>query len=95
MHDYCYLNTSKMVELSEKLEGSEIKMLFAIIYCLNDSDSDWFVNNIENRRKLAQAGFDKTPVRISTIIGSMVKKGVLKREANGVYSVPEDLFIVP
>ena len=35
MQDYCYLNTTKMVELSEKMEGSEIKMLFAIIYCLN------------------------------------------------------------
>lgn len=95
MQDYCYLNTTKMVELSEKLEGSEIKMLFAIIYCLNDSDGDWFINNAESRAKIAQVGFSKTPERISTILGSMVKKGVLKRETNGVYSVPEELFIVP
>ena len=95
MRDYCYLNTTKMVELSEKLEGSEIKMLFAIIYCLNDSDSGWFVNNAENRAKIAQAGFSKTPERISAILGAMVKKEVLKREANGVYSLPEELFIVP
>ena len=95
MHDYCYLNTAKMVELSEKLEGSEIKMLFAIICCLNESDDDWFINNADNRDRMAKAGFNKTPERISTVLGSMVKKGVLKREINGVYSIPEGLFIVP
>jgi hypothetical protein len=95
MKDYCYLNTSKMVELSEKLEGSEIKMLFAIIYCLNESDSDWFINNAENRAKIAHAGFSKTPERFSAILSTMAKKGILKREASGVYSMPEGLFIVP
>ena len=95
MQDYRSLNTSKMVELSSVLEGSEIKMLFAIIYCLNESNSDWFVNNAANRAKVAQVGFDKSPERFSAILGSMVGKGVLTREANGVFSVPEDLFIVP
>lgn len=74
MKDYCYLNTAKMVELSEKLEGSEIKMLFAIIYCLNESDSDWFINNVENRAKIAHADFSKTPERFSAILSAMTKK---------------------
>ena len=95
MKDYCYLNTTKMVELSNVLEGSEIKMLFAIIYCLNENGSKWFVNTKTNRAMIASIGFDKTPERISALLGLLVKKGVLKREANGVYSIPEDLFIVP
>ena len=95
MKDCCYLNTSKMVELSNILEGSEIKMLFAIIYCLNENGSKWFANNKINRAMIASIGFDKTPERISALLGLLVKKGVLKREANGVYSIPEDLFIVP
>lgn len=95
MHNYCYLNTSKMVELSRELEGSEIKMLFAIIYYLNSSESDLFINNAESRNMLAGIGFSKTPERFSAILSSMVKKGVIKREVNGVYSILEELFIVP
>lgn len=93
--DYCYLNIDRMVELSNKLEGSEIKMLFAIIHCLNNSESDLFINNAENRNRIAELGFSKTPERFSAILGSLVKKGVLKRELNGVYSILEDLYIVP
>lgn len=95
MKDYFYLNPSKMVELSKQLVGSEIKLLLGMMYCTSGSDNKWFVNNAENRAKIAQLGFDKTPERISILLGSMVKKGVLKREINGVYSFPEDLFIVP
>lgn len=95
MKDYFYLNTSKITEFSKILEGSEIKMLLGIIYCLNYTGDKWFINNSENRAVIAQIGFDKTPERISTLLGSMVKKRVIKRETNGVYSLPEDLFIVP
>ena len=93
--DYCYLNIEKMVELSSKLEGSEIKMVFAIIHCLNNSESDLFINNVETRNRIAELGFSKTPERFSAILGSLVKKGVIRREINGVYSISEDLFIVP
>ena len=93
--DYCYLNIDKMVELSNKLEGSEIKMVFAIIHCLNNSESDLFINNAENRSKIAELGFSKTPERFSSILGSLTKKGVFKRELNGVYSISEELYIVP
>lgn len=93
--DYCYLNIEKMIELSRKLVGGEIKMLFAIIYCLNGSDSGLFINNAETRARIAGMGFSKTPERFSTILGSLVKKGIIRREINGVYSISEDLFIVP
>ena len=92
--DYCYLNIDKMVELSSKLEGSEIKMVFAIIHCLNNSESDLFINNAENRARIAEMGFSKTPERFSAILGSLVKKGVIRRKINGVYSISEDLYIV-
>ena len=93
--DYCHLNMTKMLELSPVMDGSEIKMLFAIMYCLNESDNNWFVNNAETREKIAQMGFAKTPERFSAILGSMVKKGILNRVTNGVYSLPENLYIVP
>ena len=93
--DYCYLNIDKMVELSNKLEGSEIKMVFAIIHCLNNSESDLFINNAETRNRIAEMGFSKTPERFSAILGSLVKKGVIKREINGVYSLPDNLFELP
>ena len=93
--DYCYLNIDKMVELSNKLEGCEIKMVFAIIHCLNNSESDLFINNTETRNRIAELGFSKTPERFSAILGSLTKKGVLRRELNGVYSILEDLYIVP
>ena len=93
MKNYYYLNTTKMVEISMKLDGSEIKMFLAIIYCLNESISGWFVNNRANRSRIAQTGFDKTPERFSAILGSLTKKGVIKREANGIYSIPDELFI--
>lgn len=93
--DYCYLNIDKMVELSNKLEGSEIKMVFAIIYCLNNSENDLFINNAENRNRIAELGFSKTPERFSAILGSLVKKGIIRREINGVYSLPDGLFELP
>lgn len=65
------------------------------MYCLSCTGDKWFVNNAENRAIIAQIGFDKTPERISALLGSMVKKGVIKRVINGMYSLPEDLFIVP
>jgi hypothetical protein len=95
MKDYFYLNPSKMVELSKILGNSEIKMMLGIMYCLSTTGEKWFVNNVENRSRMASIGFDKTPERISTLLGSITKKGVLKREANGVYSLPENLFIAP
>lgn len=95
MKDYFYLNPSKMAELSRVLVGSEIKMLLGIIYCLSYTGDKWFINNAKNRAVIAQIGFDKTPERISALLGSMVKKCVIKRTINGVYSLPEDLFIVP
>lgn len=95
MKDYFYLNPSKMIEFSKILGNSEIKMMLGIMYCLSITGEKWFVNNAENRSRIASTGFDKTPERISTLLGSIAKKGVLKREANGVYSIPEGLFIVP
>lgn len=93
MKEYCLLNMSKMLELSNRLDGSEVKMLFAIIYCLINNSSNLFVNNASNRDIIANLGFKKTSARFSSLLGSLVKKGILKREANGVYSLLEELAI--
>lgn len=95
MKDYFYLNPSKMVEIAMKLDGAEIKLLYGIMYCLSASGDQWFINNADNRKLIAEIGFDKTPERISALLGSLTKKGILKREANSVYSLPEGLFIIP
>lgn len=95
MKDYFYLNPSKMMELSRQLTGSEIKMVYGIMYCLSDNGERWFVNNRENRAKLAEIEFDKSPEWISVVLSKLVKKGVLKREAQGVFSLVDGLFINP
>lgn len=93
MEDYFYLNPSKMMEISKKLGGSEIKMLYAMFYCMACDDRSVFINNAENRKRMAEElDFSKTPERISSILSSLTKKGVIKREMNGVYTVPGDLF---
>lgn len=95
MKDYFYLNPSKMIELIKQLTGSELKMLYGIMYCLVDSGEKWFVNNKENRAKLASLEFNKSPEWISIILSKLVKKGIIKREAQGVFSLKEGLFINP
>lgn len=92
MKDYFYLNPSKMVELSVKLEGAEIKMLYAMMYCMSCNNSTLFINNAENRKLMQETGFSKTPERISALLGSLTKKAAIKREVNGVYSLSDDLF---
>ena len=95
MQNYFYLNIEKMVELSRDMDGSEIKMLLGICYRLNTSNSRLFVNNALNREALAKLGLAMAPSRFCAVLGSMVKKGILKREANGVYSLLDDLCIIP
>ena len=95
MKDWFYLNPSKMMELSKGLEGAEIKMLYAIMYCLASTGNQLFINNPANRKLMEESGFYKTPERISGLLGSLTKKGVLTREINGVYRLPEGLIIIP
>ena len=95
MKDYFYLNPSKMLELTKKLQGAEIKLIYGIMYCLSSSGNQLFINNAANRKTIAEMGFEKTPERISCLLGCLTKKGILKREANGVYRLVEGLFINP
>lgn len=88
----CYLNSTRLIELTKGLDGSEIKGLFAVILHLSNTGEQWFINNEKGREAVAAQGFEKTPARFSAILGSLVKKGVLTRVANGVYSLPEGLI---
>lgn len=92
MKDYFYLNAEEMVRISRTLKGAEIKMLYAMMYCMSKQETKLFINNVESRKLMKDLGFDKTPERISALLGALVKKGVIKREINGVYSLPDSLF---
>lgn len=93
MKDYFYVNPSKLMEFNKVLDGSDIKMLWGIMYCLSITGNEWFVNNATSREMLKEIGFDKAPERISNILGSLTRKGVLKKISNGVYSLIEGLYI--
>lgn len=92
MKDFFYLNPEEMIKLSRTLKGAEIKMLLAMMYCMSINDGSVFINNAENRALMGEIDFAKTPERISTLLSSLTKKGVIKREVNGVYSLPAGLF---
>ena len=96
MKDYFYLNPSMMMDLTLKfkLKGAEIKLLLAIMYCLAETNSTIFINNKENREKMKEIEFNKAPEWISSLLSSLTKKGVLKREANAVYRLPNNLFLL-
>ena len=94
MKEYYYLNSSKMLVLAKRLQGAEVKMLFAMMYCMSSAHSMLFINNKENRERMKDIDFAKSPERISLLLSSLTKKGIIKREFNGVYRLPEDLFLL-
>ena len=81
----------KVERLSDllRLSTAELKMFFAVLNYLNTQGKKVLVHNVGFRDFLASIGFSKTPERISTILSSMVKRGVLIKEAQGVYSLSE------
>lgn len=87
------INASKMHKFFNKLTTVEFKMLLMILYYLSSNNKKVLVHNAEFRGFLTSVEFTKTPERISTILSSMTKKEVLVREAQGVYSVPGNLFL--
>lgn len=93
MKDYALINAGKLPEYFNTLSNTEFKMLLFVLFYLSSNDKTVYFNNAETRRFLAEMGFKKTPERITTILGSMVKKGVLKREAQGAYLVLGNLFL--
>lgn len=92
MKDYFYLNAEEMIRISKSLKGAELKMLYAIMYCMSCQGTKLFINNAENRKLMKRIEFEKTPERISALLGTLTRKGIIKREVNGVYSLPDSLF---
>lgn len=93
MKEYALINAGRLPEYFNTLSNTEFKMLLFVLFYLSSNDRTMYFNNAETREFLAEMGFKKTPERITTILGSMVKKGVLKREAHGAYSVIGNLFL--
>jgi hypothetical protein len=93
MKEFALINTSKLPELWRKLSTVEFRMILMILYYLSSNNKELLIHNAEFREFLASMDFSKTSIRISTILSSMVKKGVLVREGQGVFSVPGNLFL--
>lgn len=85
------LNLFKVIQCVSELSGAEIRMLLGVLYCIDDT-AKLFFNNIYNRSVLEEMGFGVSPERISGLLGSLVKKGVLEKKANGVYSIAWNLL---
>ena len=93
MEDFAFINASQMHKLFNELTTVEFKMLLMIVFYLSSNNKELLIHNAEFREFLTSVGFAKTSIRISTILSSMVKKGVLVREGQGVFSVPGNLFL--
>lgn len=93
MKSYGFINAEKLPEISMKLQGSEIKMLLLILSYLSANSKQFLINNEEWRNFMASMEFDVTPERTSALLSSLTKKGILKREVKGVYSVIGDLYL--
>ena len=93
MEDFAFINASQMHRLFNELTTVEFKMLLMIVFYLSSNNKELLIHNAEFREFLTSVGFAKTSIRISTILSSMVKKGVLVREGQGVFSVPGNLFL--
>ena len=93
MNKFGYLNFNKLMELNKKVTTTEFKMLLVILEYLSSTNKDVLINNKNFREFLDQLGFSKTPERVSTILSSLNRKDVLFREAPGVYTVVESLYL--
>ena len=93
MNDFALLNAPQMRRFFNALTTVEFKMLLMVLFYLSSNNKEVLVNNAAFREFLASAGFSKTPERICTILSALVRKGVLVREGQGVYSVPGNLFL--
>lgn len=93
MKEIVSIRVEKLSDLM-KLSTAELKMFFIVLSYLNNQNKKILVNNAEFRNYLLTIGFSKTPERISTILSSMVKKGIIVRESQGVYSIAENLFLL-
>lgn len=93
MEDFALINASQMHRVFNELSTVEFKMLLMIVFYLSSNNKELLIHNAEFREFLSSVGFAKTSIRISTILSSMVKKGALVREGQGVFSVPGNLFL--
>lgn len=93
MENFALINASQMHRVFNELSTVEFKMLLMVLFYLSSNNKELLIHNAEFREFLSSVGFAKTSIRISTILSSMVKKGVLVREGQGVFSVPGNLFL--
>lgn len=93
MESYGFINAEKLPSIIKDLKGSELKMLLLILCYLSSSRKQYLVNNEDWRKYMSSMNYNVTPERTSMVLSSLVKKGILKREVKGVFSILGDLYI--
>ena len=93
MKESTYMDVDKMHQLVYKLSHSEFNVLLFVIFYMSSHHLDEYVNSASTREQMASMGFTRTPERICAILSSLVKKGVLKRESPGSFTLVDKLFL--
>lgn len=88
-----FLNAEELPKICKDLQGAEIKMLLLIICYLSSTDKQYLANNEEWRSFMESMDYKLTPERTSTVLSALVKKGILKREVKGVFSIIGNLYV--
>lgn len=92
MDNYGLINAVELPVAASKLQGSEIKMLLLVLYYLSASNKPYLINDKKWREFMVSMKYAITPERTSMLLSSLTKKGLLKRETKGVYSVIGNLY---
>ena len=91
MESVVSFNLASMPGLFNSLNVSEMKLVFVLAHYSCSRNKSVFVNSAENREWLASFGFKRTPERISTLLSSLARKGMLVKEGTGVYSLNKNI----
>lgn len=95
MEDFGVINANQFLKTAMKLSNSDMKMLFVILSDMSSKNRYYIINNKEWRNYLSTVGINKSPERISIILSSLVKSGILKREGKGIYVLANKELIMP
>lgn len=88
-----FINGAILCKISNKLQGSELKMLMLILMYLSVNNKSFVINNEAWRKYMSDSGFSVTPERTCSLLSSLTKKDILHREGRGVYSVADNLYM--
>lgn len=93
MKDHAYLNVGRLPRVIMQLTGVEGKFLLCILSYMSSNNLALYINDANSRAFIGEVYQKLTKERICVILSSLAKKGIIKREGQGVYSVDSDLYL--